>query len=91
MWPVKKCDMAQIKYCIEMRWQNKNLLLSLMLDRTVFRWGLSSSSISSKPRTLMAPKALFRLSVGRRGNVGQKSLLGSDAVWEHRAYEGHYC
>lgn len=38
-------------------------LLSLMLISTVFRWGLSSSSISSRPRTLIAPSALFRLSV----------------------------
>ena len=50
-------------------------LLSLMLISTVFRWGLSSSSISSRPRTLMAPSALFRLSVGRRAEGCQGQIL----------------
>lgn len=52
-------------------------LLSLMLISTVFRWGLSSSSISSRPRTLIAPSALFRLSV----QSGDKDTVTDTEKW----------
>lgn len=53
-----------------------NSLLSLMLVSTVFRCGFSSSAISSTPRTLIAPNALFRLSVGRKLRYIRSHKLG---------------
>lgn len=67
-----------------------------MLVITVFKWGLSSSSMSSTPRTLIAPKALFKLSVGTNRKLeilrGTKwgeneKFKGMDTVEEHKKCE----
>lgn len=54
-----------------------------MLAITVFKWGLSSSSMSSTPRTLIAPKALFKLSAGA---IGKMEILRIIKGW-HKEYE----
>lgn len=71
-------------------WNQRNSRLSLMFVSTVFRWGLSSSSISSTPRTLIAPSALFKFSTETQKdaemNVKYNKKLRNKKAWEPWKY-----